>query len=133
MEQNKELAGPAGGSAGVITVCVRARVTYAAELMCDSHVGCLVVVDDEQNMVGIVSERDILGWISNASPSTFGASVADIMTPDVVTCAPETPMEEAERLMVEHGLRHVPVVSDGKPVGMISSRDLMKHQLEAGR
>lgn len=117
------------------SVCEGQRVIEAAQLMRQHRVGCLIVVDDVGGIVGIVSERDILDWIGNASPQTFSARVGDIMSGDVITCDSHTPIDEIRRLMVTHKIRHLPVVENGKAVGMISSRDLMSHQLDpsAGR
>ena len=117
--------------AEVVTISAAARITAAARAMRGHKVGCLVVVDDRDEMVGIVSERDILDWVSKSSPETFTARVADIMASNVIFCTPQTPMEEAEELMAQYGIRHLPVVDGGRPVGMISSRDVMSHQLRA--
>jgi CBS domain-containing protein len=121
----EQVAQPGLGRGRVITVGQHERVTIAAQVMHENGVGCLVVVGDDQIMVGIVSERDILRWISTGTPESFSAKVKDIMATHVVACAPGTSIEEAHRLMVLHGIRHLPVVEDWIAVGMISSRDVM--------
>ena len=118
------------GRGNVITIHAEQRVSSAARVMTDNHVGCLVVVDGQEAMVGIVTERDILRWVGNASPETYSALVGDIMATEVVSCEPGTPIEEAHRIMVEHGVRHLPIVEDGAPVGILSSRDVMGQSLD---
>jgi len=109
----------------VITVSRVDRVTEAARVMHDHRVGCLVVVDGDGRMAGVISERDVLGWISSATPETYFQRVEALMTTDVVAASPETPMDEARELMMRHGIRHLPVVENGAPVGMVSLRDVI--------
>jgi signal-transduction protein with cAMP-binding, CBS, and nucleotidyltransferase domain len=104
-------------------------VTNAAEIMCENRVGSLVVVADcdDRTMVGIISERDILLWISDASPDTFFQQVEDVMTREVVFCEADSPLEEGWKLMKKNRIRHIPIVSDGVAVAMLSTRDLLDH------
>ena len=117
------------GVRDVVTIARLERVTDAAEIMCENRVGSLVVVaaHDDATMVGIISERDILQWISAASPETFFQRVEDVMTREVVFCQADSPLEEAWKLMKKNGIRHIPVVSDGVAVAMLSARDLLDH------
>lgn len=103
------------------------RVTEAAEAMFENHVGSLVVVadDDDDTMVGIISERDILEWISQASPDTYFQKVQDVMTKEVIFCKPNVPLSESWKLMKSNGIRHLPVVKKGVAVAMLSVRDLL--------
>ena len=115
-------------SCEVVTVSQLDRVTDAARIMHDHRVGCLVVLDDAETMVGVVSERDILCWISLATPEAYFQRVRDIMTADVVSASAGTPLEEARELRMANGVRHLPVLENGTPVGMISIRDLVSRQ-----
>lgn len=131
MEPTEQLAAAPQARTDVVTISMNARVTMAAQIMHQNRVGCLVVVDDDGDLVGVVSERDILTWVSAASPSSYSAQVADIMTTNVITCTAETSPEEAREIMVRHRIRHLPMVEGGKPVGMLSIRDLMCRHVEA--
>ena len=110
--------------ARLVTILGQERVFTAAKVMEQNGVGCLAVVDPQGRLAGVVSERDILRWVSNASPSSFDARVTSIMTSEVVSIAPGRPTAEALRLMLAHRVRHLLIVEHGLPVGMISMRDV---------
>ncbi len=115
----------------VVIVTQFQRVTEAAKAMFENRVGSLVVVedDDDNTMVGIISERDILQWISQASPETYFQRVQDIMTNDVIFCESDVPLTESWKLMKQNGIRHLPVVKNGVAVAMLSVRDLLERQI----
>jgi len=115
-------------STELIAVTQHERVTLAASFMCEHNVGSLVVIadDDDDTMVGIVTERDIIRWIGNASPETYFQPVRDIMTRDVASCKPGTRVIDVLAEMKYRRIRHMPVVHKGKPVGMLSLRDLLE-------
>jgi CBS domain-containing protein len=115
------------GVRDVVTIVQFDRVTNAAEIMCENRVGSLVVIagSDDETMVGIISERDILQWIGRASPDTFFQQVEDVMTREVVSCEADSPLEEGWKLMKNNRIRHIPIVSDGVAVAMLSARDLL--------
>ncbi len=111
----------------VITICQYSRVTEAARRMHELRIGCLVVVadDGDDTMVGIISERDILNWIGSATPETYMQRICAVMTRNVVTGTPEMSLADARDLMLDHGIRHLPVVDNGVAVGMVSLRDVL--------
>jgi len=121
----------AGQNREIIAISQYQRVTEAASFMEENRVGCLVVIadDDDETMVGIITERDILRWISNATPETYSQQVREIMTRDIVSCKPGTPPSESLAQMNRHHTRHMPIVEDGKAVGMLSVRDLLENHL----
>jgi len=120
-----------GQAQDIIAIAQYERIMDAARLMHENRIGCLVVAasEDDETMVGVISERDILGWISNATPATYFQQVREIMTRDVVSCKPGTPPSESLAKMRRHHTRHMPIVADGKAVGMLSVRDLLENQL----
>ena len=120
-----------GQTREIIAISQYERIVDAARLMHENRVGCLVVATDEsdETMVGVISERDILGWISNATPATYFQQVREIMTRDVVSCQPDTPASESLAQMKRHHMRHMPIVEDGKAVGMLSVRDLLENHV----
>jgi CBS domain-containing protein len=95
----------------------------AAQEMNRHRVGSLVVTE-RGKVVGIVTERDILTKIVAAERTPHATPVREIMTARVLTCAPETPLDELRRTMRERRVRHVPVVEGGALVGMASLGDL---------
>ena len=115
----------------IIAISQHERIMDAARLMHENRVGCLVVAagNDDETMVGVITERDILGWISNATPETYFQQVREIMTRDVISCLPDTPASESLEQMKRHHMRHMPIVEDGKTVGMLSVRDLLERHV----
>jgi CBS domain-containing protein len=98
---------------------------YAAlQLLAQHEVGALVVMDGGR-LVGIVSERDYTRKIALQGRSSKDTSVAEIMTAQVLTVAPETGTRACMALMSEKKVRHLPVVDKGTVLGMISIRDIM--------
>ena len=120
-----------GQTQEIIAISQYERIVDAARLMHENRVGCLVVATDEsdETMVGVISERDILGWISNATPATYFQQIREIMTRDIVSCQPDTPASESLAQMKRHHMRHMPIVEDGKAVGMLSVRDLLENHV----
>ena len=117
----------------ILTISHDASAAQAAGILSRRCVGVLVVVDDRQQVVGILSERDIVAKV--VAPGRDGQStrVADVMVADVVRCHMDMPIEQAQQLMGRHRIRHLPVVEDGRCVGMLSSRDILHHELTATR
>jgi CBS domain-containing protein len=118
-------------SHGIIAVSQFVRIINAASVMHDNRIGCLIVVEDfdDETMVGVISERDILGWIGNASPETYAQQVRDVMTRNVISCQPGGSASNALDLMKKHHIRHMPIVEKGRAVGMLSVRDLLERHL----
>ena len=122
-----------------ITIRDNVGVEDALRLMHNENVRRLPVVDKQGKMVGIVSELDLLKV--SPSPATSLSvyeipyllakiKMADVMTKDVVTVEEDTPLEEAARVMADHKIGGLPVMRDGKVVGMITETDLFKTFLE---
>lgn len=123
----------------VITTHSNVPILDAYELMQKEKIRRLPVVDREGKLVGMVSEREIL----QASPSKATSlsiwelnylmakiSVDEIMTKDVITVEADTPLEEAALLMADHKIGGLPVMKDGKMVGIVTETDLFKVFLE---
>ncbi len=94
----------------------------AARRMIEIDTGCACVVDDG-NLTGMISERDLLRYLSQGAEP--GASVSDRMTRHVLTASPATSLPEAMAMMVDGHFRHLPIVDRGRVIGMVSMRDLM--------
>ena len=109
----------------VFTIAPTSSVFEAIQLMADKNIGALLVMDGMQ-VVGIISERDYARKITLMSRSSRDTLVRDIMTPEVMYVRPEHTTEECMVLMTENRLRHLPVMDDGKMIGLVSIGDLVK-------
>ena len=98
-------------------------VREACSTMCELNVGALTVLEGD-NLVGVLSERDVVRECICHGRSTAETRVAEIMTPDPVTIGAEDPLAEALKRMVQGGFRHLPVIEAGRTVGLLSIRDI---------
>jgi len=96
----------------------------ALRLMAEKNIGFLVVLD-RGAMVGVLSERDCARRVVLANKSLEATPVADVMVRDVVTVGLAHTFADCLRLMHQHGIRHLPVVADGKAIAVVSIRDLV--------
>ena len=102
-----------------------ATVYAAMQMMADKDVGALLVIDNGQ-FVGIVSERDYARKVILQGRSSKDTPVREILTEPLITIRPECSVDEAMRLITTNRIRHLPVVCDGKVQGMISIGDLVQ-------
>jgi CBS domain-containing protein len=107
----------------VHTISPSASALDAAREMNARRIGSLVVVDGGE-VVGIVTERDLLTRVLAQERSAGVTPVAEIMTTSVLTCTPETPIDEVRLLMRSRRIRHVPVIDGRRLAGMVSIGDL---------
>ena len=112
-------------SGPVFTIGPDASVYDAIAMMADEHVGALAVMDDDK-LVGIISERDYARKCFLQGRSSPDTTVKEIMTFRVMVVPPERSTEECMALMTEKRFRHLPVVEDGRLVGIVSIGDLVK-------
>lgn len=110
----------------VITIHRDAGVLEAADLMADEAVGCLVVVDDDERAVGILTDRDLVVRVlaTHCPEQTF--QVSQVMTQPVVSLPVDSSVEDFKEEMRTMGIRRIPAVLDGRPVGVISIDDLLQ-------
>jgi CBS domain-containing protein len=104
-------------------------VSQAAKLMANKNVGAVMVVEDDR-LVGIFTERDLAYRVVARGLDAQTTPLADVMTPAPDTVDPGKPFGYAMLRMHERGFRHLPVVQDGKVVGIVSSRSAMDPALE---
>ncbi|UCE99629.1 MAG: GGDEF domain-containing protein [Planctomycetota bacterium] len=117
----------------LLTVKENDTAALAAKKMSDNHVGCLLVFDLNDKFVGVLTERDMIAKVITASSSPDSLLVKDIMTLNVISCDLDTPVAKVEKLMAEHKIRHVPIIKNGLPIGMISSRDVIAYRLQSNQ
>ena len=109
----------------IISIVQDASVFDAIKLMADRAVGSLLVMDGDE-LQGIVTERDYARKVIIKGRSSESTPVADIMTTDLVTASPMQSVNDCMNLMSERRIRHLPIVMDGKVVGLISIGDLVQ-------
>lgn len=99
-----------------------------AKIMCKNHIGCIPVCDDSNKIVGLVTDRDILLRTIGCGKETKNTPISDIMTCHVDCCSPETDIKDAEKVMAQNQIRRLPVVENGKVVGMLTLGDLASNE-----
>lgn len=115
---------------GVVTLRSDATVLELLEILEKHRIGAVVVSDDGLTVTGIVSERDVVRHLHTDGVGVLDETVAMIMTNDVQTCTPQDGIEDLARVMTEHRIRHIPVVVDGKAVGIVSIGDIVKGRID---
>jgi CBS domain-containing protein len=131
----------------IVTVGPDTDVSKAVALLVEHDISALPVVDADDNLIGILSEADLLEreelgaefhhpwWIETLMPAStlaeefakaHGKKVSEVMSTDVITVSEETPVSEIAALLERHRIKRVPVVSDGKVVGIVSRSNLIQ-------
>jgi CBS domain-containing protein len=111
----------------VITVKDDATVKEAVEIMNKHEIGCIIVTK-RNKPVGIVTERDMLKRVLAESKNPERTLVKDIMTTPLITISPTTNLQDAAKLMFKRNVKKLPVVAEGKLVGLITLTDLARFQ-----
>jgi CBS domain-containing protein len=91
----------------------------------------LVVGDDGGSVEGIISEHDVIRGLREFGADLLDKPVRDLMTAKVITCAPGDRLESVAAVMISKHVRHLPVITDGKFVGIVSIRDVLRFHLGA--
>jgi CBS domain-containing protein len=112
----------------LVTASENTTVAEAARLMTEARVGAILVLRKEK-LVGIFTERDALNRVLAVGLDPLHTKLAQVMTPRPDSIAPDKPFGHALIMMFEHGYRHMPVVENGKPVGVVSMRDARPPEL----
>jgi CBS domain-containing protein len=113
----------------VIAVAPHATLFEAAKLLQKHRIGALLVMDRTDQLVGIVSERDIVEAISERGGKALDLPVASVMSGEVVVCSPSDTVEHLMTVMTERRFRHLPVVDNGNLVGIVSIGDVVKRRI----
>ncbi|MDQ4144259.1 MAG: CBS domain-containing protein [Actinomycetota bacterium] len=106
------------------TVSKDASLIEAARLMRDADVGDVLVVDRSSNLVGIVTDRDIVIRAVAEGRDAAATPVMEVASEDLVVASPRDTLDDAERLLRDNALRRLPVVENGKVIGVVSIGDL---------
>jgi CBS domain-containing protein len=111
----------------VVTIVPDDSVFTAARLMNQKGIGGVVVVEDDE-VVGVFTERDVLRRVVAERRDPAKTPIRDVMTAPVITCRPEAGLEECRALITDKRVRHLPVVDADGLCGIVTSGDLLAHQ-----
>jgi|SRR5581483_2639802 CBS domain-containing protein len=114
----------------VFTIRPEQSLLDACQLLASKNVGALVVVDDHHTPVGIVSERDIVRQLATRAASPKSLKVGNVMTKELLIALPDDDIAYVSNTMTHKRIRHLPVLQDGKLVGIVSIGDVVKAQLD---
>jgi len=113
----------------VVTLSAAALVKQAVELLAERRIGACPVIDDGQ-VVGVMSERDVIYRLSSEGPAMLEWPVSKVMTAPAVTVGRGDSVLAALSQMTKRRIRHLPVVEDGKLIGIVSIGDLVKYRMD---
>ncbi len=113
----------------VISIRPLLTLSDAASMLSQHGIGALIVADEEYDILGILSERDIVRAVAARGTSALTETVADNMTEEVIVCTGEAPLEEVMELMTNNKFRHMPVIDGERLTGIVSIGDIIKHRI----
>ena len=119
----------AGKGRDVVTIEPNASLAAAAKLLAEKRIGAVLILGANRRIVGILSERDIVRALGERGTAALEEPVSQTMTRKVSTCTETEMVSNIMERMTAGKFRHMPVVDQGQPVGMISIGDVVKHRL----
>jgi CBS domain-containing protein len=119
-----------GKGTDVVAVAPADTVLAVARVLTEHRIGAALVRDAAGQLLGIISERDIVVGMANQGQGTTQLPAERLMTRDLVTIAPQTSVTEAMELMTRRRVRHLPVMENGELVGLVSIGDLVKARID---
>jgi CBS domain-containing protein len=111
----------------VVTIGTEQSVREAIRLLNQKNIGSLVVLDDGRNVAGLLSERDIILQLGQRD-DVLSQKVHEVMTTQLITALPEDDLHSLANKMTENRVRHLPIVTDGQLIGIVSIGDVLKAQ-----
>jgi CBS domain-containing protein len=119
-----------GRRGNVVTIEPTADLAAAVKRLAERRIGALVILGADHRIVGILSERDIVRAFAERGPAALHEPVGQVMTRDVKTCSEDDTIESLMGRMTTGRFRHMPVVEQGKLVGIVSVGDVVKNRVE---
>ncbi len=116
--------------ADVSTVRPDDKISDVIQTLKNQGIGALVLTDGSSKILGIISERDIIGTLAERGPEALDLSVGELATTTVQTCTPGDSIEKIMSILTKWRIRHLPVVENDKIVGIVSIGDVVKYRLE---
>ena len=110
------------------------NVAEVAKLMCDNHIGCVPVCDEKCQVVGVLTDRDVILRSVSCNKDANTTPVSEIMTCGVCCCKPDTTIDEATKLMSDFQIRRIPVCDqNNKVIGILTLGDLAQNDRDLGK
>ena len=116
-------------SSEIFTVHPHQTLNEASQILATHNIGSLVVVNEQQHVIGILSERDIVRQLAEHGETTGSMTIGEVMTTEVVIAVPDDDLAYLSNTMTNNRIRHLPVLQDGHLVGIVSIGDVVKAQL----
>ncbi|WP_066800232.1 CBS domain-containing protein [Sphingomonas soli] len=113
----------------VVSIAAHHSVAEAVQLLAGRRIGAVPVMDGDA-VLGIFSERDVIHSLEREGATALDRRVSEVMTSPAITVSPEESILGALALMTRRRIRHLPVIQDGKCVGVVSIGDLVKHRID---
>ena len=114
----------------VVTVAPDETVTAIVKVLAQHRIGAVPVVNEQGQIIGIISERDIIRGMAQHAGSVLTLAADKLMSRDVKTCTSEDQLDDLMEVMTRQRIRHLPVVADGALHGIVSIGDVVKQRLE---
>jgi CBS domain-containing protein len=118
-----------GKPSALISVTPETRVSAVIAVLAVKNIGAVLVVDAQDNFVGILSERDIVRNLATHAGATFDLVASQVMTAHPTTATPNTTVAEAMKVMTDGHFRHLPILEEGKLIGLVSIGDVVKARI----
>jgi CBS domain-containing protein len=113
----------------VISVTTATSISEVIDVLAEKRIGAVLVTDEAGEMQGILSERDIVRSLAKHAAGTLALTARDLMTPSPTTASPSATVADAMEMMTEGRFRHLPVVENGKLLGLVSIGDVVKSRI----
>jgi CBS domain-containing protein len=113
----------------VVTIEPNRTIAEAVSLLVERHIGSVVVAGGDRDVLGILSERDVVRVLAAKGNAALDEPISRHMTTRVVTCSSLSAIVEVMEKMTEGKFRHLPVIDEGRLVGIVSIGDVVKHRL----
>ena len=110
----------------VVTAHPKMSVENAMDLLISHNIGCLPIIDRENNLVGIVSDKDIFRRIHQTRGQYHSLTIEDVMSTDLIVGLPDDDLSYIAGIMDKNWIRHVPIVDGEQIIGLVSQRDIIK-------
>lgn len=110
----------------IVSVSPTTPIQEAMGLLITNKIGCLLALDSEDRLVGILSDKDILSRVYETKGDYHSLTVKDLMTTELIVGLPTDDLEYVAKVMEKNAIRHMPIIKDDRSIGVISMRDIVK-------
>lgn len=120
----------AGKGGDVITATPSTTLEQLSNILAEHRIGAIVILESDKTVCGIASERDVVRQIAKQGASALNAPISVCMTKKVISCTPDSSINDVMGIMSTNKFRHLPVITNGKLEGIISIGDVVKKKIE---